>query len=64
MCLCLLKPIVFQNRPEEFGLAFDELDVHVHRTLVHIHIRIEDRTFLEINSALPIMNKLKKEKLN
>jgi len=61
MSLSLLESIVFQNGPKKFGLTFDKLKVHVYRTFVHIHIRVENSSFLEIYRALPIMNKLKKE---
>lgn len=62
MCLSLLKAIIFKYRSEKFGLAFDELEVHVDSAFVHIHVGIENGALLEVDCALPIVNKLKKEK--
>ena len=52
MRLGLLEPIDLKHRTQKLSFTLDELEEHIGRAIVHV--RVQDRAFLEIYGALAI----------
>ena len=50
--LGLLEPIDLKHRTQKLSFTLDELEEHIGRAIVHV--RVQDRAFLEIYGALAI----------